>query len=143
MSTLKLGVVQMKKCFLILILFVIVSLFFYAAAYCQEDMRFVDADAFDRPRRPAAVFNHDEHNEMAEIEACYECHHVYDEEGQLVEDESSEDQACAECHELEASGRKLSLMKAYHTNCKGCHKKKGNGPVMCGQCHVRRPVVAE
>ena len=133
----------MKKCALILLLFVIVSLLYFVSAYSQEDMRLVDADAFESPRRPPTVFNHDEHNEMAEIDECYECHHVYDEEGKLVEDESSEDLSCAECHELEASGRKLALMKAFHTNCKGCHKKKGKGPVMCGQCHVRRPEIVE
>ena len=133
----------MKRYSLILLLFVIVSLFYFASAYSQEDMRFVNADAFEKPQRPPTVFNHDEHNELAKIEACNACHHVYDEEGKLVEDESSEDQSCAECHELEASGRKLALMKAFHTNCKGCHQDKGKGPVMCGQCHVRRPVVAE
>ncbi len=133
----------MKKCSLILILFVIVCLFFYAAAYSQEDMRVVNVDAFESPRRPPTVFNHDEHNELAMIEACNECHHVFDEEGKLVEDESSEDQSCAECHDLEASGRKLALMKAFHANCKACHQDKGKGPVMCGQCHVRRPVIVE
>ena len=133
----------MKKYSLILLLFMIVSLLYFASAHCQEDMRFINADAFENPRRPPTVFNHDEHNEMAEIEECYECHHVYDEDGKLVEDESSEDQNCAECHELEASGRKLALMKAFHANCKGCHQDKGKGAVMCGQCHVRRPVIVE
>ncbi|UCG04812.1 MAG: cytochrome c3 family protein [Desulfobacterales bacterium] len=133
----------MKKWPLILLLFVIVSVLFFVSAYSQEDMRLVNTDAFDSPQRPPAVFNHDKHNETAQIEECYECHHVYDEEGKRVEDESSEDQLCSDCHELETSGRKLALMKAFHTNCKGCHKEKGNGPVMCGQCHVRRPVIEE
>jgi cytochrome c553 len=129
----------MKKCVLVLLLLSMVSLLFFVSAHSQEDMRFVNADAFENPQRPPAVFNHDEHNELAQIEECSECHHVYDEEGNRLEDESSEDQSCAECHELEASGRKPALMKAFHTNCKGCHKEKKKGPVMCGQCHVRRP----
>jgi hypothetical protein len=133
----------MKKGSPIMLLFMIVSLLFYVSADCQEDMRFVNADAFENPQRPPTVFNHEEHNERAEIEECNECHHVYDDEGKLVEDESSEDQFCSDCHELEASGKKLALMKAFHTNCKGCHKEKGNGPVMCGQCHVRRPIVED
>jgi len=109
-------------------------------AHSQEDMGFVDTDAFENPRRPPAVFRHDEHNELAKIEECNVCHHVYDETGHLVEDESSEDQLCSDCHELEASGRQPALMKAFHTNCKGCHKAKKDGPMICGQCHVRNPV---
>jgi len=106
----------------------------------QDDMGFVDTDAFETPRRPPAVFRHDEHNQLAKIEECNVCHHVYDENGRLVEDESSEDQRCSDCHELEASGRQPALMKAFHTNCKGCHEAQKDGPMMCGQCHVRGPV---
>ena len=109
----------------------------------QEDMVVISADGFEDPQRPPAVFRHDEHNEAAEIEECNECHHVYDDDGKLVEDESSEDQRCSDCHELTASGRQLALMKAFHTNCKGCHKKKKNGPLMCGQCHVRGVAMAD
>ena len=53
---------------------------------------------------------------------------VYNENGKLVEDESSEDQRCADCHELVRSGKKPALMKAFHANCKGCHKEKKKGP---------------
>ena len=106
-------------------------------AFPQEDMKFITNDAFDKTRRPPAVFRHDAHNELAQIEECYICHHVYDEKGLLVEDDSSEDQRCWDCHQLKASGRKPALMKAFHLNCKGCHKKRKEGPTMCGQCHVR------
>ena len=51
---------------------------------------------------PAAVFRHDEHNEMALIEECIECHHIY-ENGDKSEDESSEDQSCSECHDEKGS----------------------------------------
>ena len=103
------------------------------AAHAQEDMEFVDPGVFDNHRRPPSVFVHDEHNEAAGIEECNECHHVY-EDGQLLEDESSEDYRCAECHEQDG-GDNLPLMKAYHTNCKGCHIQAKKGPVMCGDCH--------
>lgn len=105
------------------------------SASSQEDMVVVDNGAFEMPRRSAAVFVHDEHNETAGIEECGECHHVYDDEGNRVEDESSEDQMCADCHGSEDEGRKPALMKAYHLNCKGCHATQGAGPVMCGECH--------
>jgi hypothetical protein len=118
---------------------VLLTVLILGSANSQEDMVFVDNDAFDNPRRPPAVFRHDAHNDLAQIEACNVCHHVYDEDGRLVEDESSEDQRCSDCHELEASGGQPALMQAFHTNCKGCHKQKKDGPTMCGQCHVRNP----
>jgi hypothetical protein len=114
-----------------------ITLAVFISADAQEDMEIIRSEGFERDRRPPAVFRHDEHNEAAEIEECNECHHVYDDDGNLVEDESSEDQLCSDCHELEATGRMPALMKAFHANCKGCHQQKKAGPVMCGQCHVR------
>lgn len=104
------------------------------AAYSQDDMTVVDNTVFTRPERPPAVFEHDDHNDAAGIEACQECHHLY-EDGVLLEDESSEDQLCSECHDLKPSGRMPGLMKAFHLNCKGCHQAEKKGPVMCGECH--------
>jgi hypothetical protein len=106
-------------------------------ARSQEDMKVVSSDAFTRPQRPEAVFVHDAHNEKAGIDACNQCHHVYT-DGKLVEDESSEDRRCSDCHGLEDAGRQPGLMKAFHLNCKGCHQGERKGPVMCGECHVRR-----
>lgn len=108
------------------------------AADSQEEMEFVDNSDFTDPQRPPSVFRHEEHNETADIWDCNECHHIYDEDGQKLEDESSEDQPCSDCHELRASGRKPSLTKAYHANCKGCHLKQKKGPYFCGQCHVKQ-----
>jgi len=127
----------MKKYALYICVAVLPTLLICVSAYSQDDMAFVDNGAFDNPRRPPAVFRHDAHNELAQIEDCNACHHVYDDTGRLVEDESSEDQRCSDCHEIEASGPQPALMKAFHANCKGCHKAQKNGPTMCGQCHVR------
>jgi hypothetical protein len=106
-------------------------------AGAQEDMKAVSSDAFSSPQRPAALFAHDAHNEKAKIENCNQCHHVYT-DGKLVEDESSEDRRCSDCHGLDDAGRQPGLMKAFHLNCKGCHQEQKKGPVMCGECHVRR-----
>jgi len=127
----------MKKYALYICVAVLPTLLICVSAYSQDDMAFVDNGAFDNPRRPPAVFRHDAHNELAQIEDCNACHHVYDDTGRLVEDESSEDQRCSDCHEIEASDGQPALMKAFHANCKGCHKAQKNGPTMCGQCHVR------
>lgn len=108
-----------------------------ASAYSQEDMTFVSNEAFNNPQRGSAVFAHDEHNETAEIDDCAECHHLYDDEGNKLEDESSEDQACAECHGDKDDGHKPKLIKAYHTNCKGCHLNGKKGPILCAECHTK------
>ena len=108
------------------------------AAYSQDDMTEVDPSVFAGPQRPAALFEHDTHNETAGIDECGRCHHVFDDEGNLLEDASSEDMRCADCHDVEASGAVPSLLDAFHTNCKGCHLEEEKGPIMCGECHVRR-----
>jgi len=127
----------MKKAAILMSFVLIVSTFLWVTAWSQEDMVVVDASAFIDPQRPPSVFVHEEHNEKAEIEDCNACHHVYDEEGTLVEDESSEDQLCSDCHGLEAEGRQPGLMKAFHVNCKGCHLEQKKGPIMCGECHQK------
>ena len=109
-----------------------------SAAVPQEEMVLVDNSDFDSPQRPPSVFRHEEHNEIAELDDCSECHHVYDDDGRKLVDESSEDQRCSECHEAGASGRMPSLTRAYHLNCKGCHLKQKKGPFLCGECHVKQ-----
>ena len=105
-------------------------------AHSQDDMTHVDNSVYTNPQRSPSVFNHEEHNELAGIEECNECHHVY-EDGKKLEDESSEDLLCSECHDFENSGNTPNLTKAFHTNCKGCHQQQKKGPIMCGECHLR------
>ena len=104
--------------------------------WAQEDMTVVDNSVFDDPQRTPSVFIHDEHNDNAGLDDCAECHHVY-EDGQRLEDESSEDQSCSECHSLEGGDGQPALMKAFHTNCKGCHQQEERGPILCGECHQK------
>jgi hypothetical protein len=126
----------MKKTSFYLLVILTVGTGLIVAAYSQEDMQFVDNGAFLNPQRAPSVFNHEDHNETAEIEECNECHHIY-EDGVRLKDESSEGQMCSECHDLDASGNTPGLMKAFHTNCKGCHISQKKGPVMCGECHLK------
>ena len=126
----------MKK-HLLLSLIISMSLAFpILSVNAQEDMEVVIDDGFQKRQRPPAVFKHDGHNELAEIEECNECHHIYD-NGEKQEDESSEDQLCSECHTEKSSDNQPGLKKAFHLNCKGCHHAKKEGPIMCGQCHVQ------
>ncbi len=125
-----------KSAVFIMILMTAIFALVLTNGYAQEDMKEIDNSAFTNPVRTPAVFNHEDHNEAAEIEECGECHHVY-EDGKLVEDETSEDQPCADCHELKTDDNRPHLMKAYHLNCKGCHTESKKGPVMCGECHKK------
>jgi len=116
---------------------IVFAIFLIAPGYAQEDMAVVEGDGFENQRRPAAVFRHDDHNDAAGIEECNECHHVY-ENGERLTDESSEDQRCADCHTEKAIGSQPGLRRAFHLNCKGCHQTKKQGPVMCGECHIKK-----
>ncbi|MFO7715803.1 acidic tetraheme cytochrome c3 TmcA [Desulfosarcina sp.] len=111
-------------------------LFVLTSAWSQDDMTAVDNSVFSNPQRTPSVFVHDEHNEAADIDDCAECHHVYA-DGERVEGESSEDQRCSECHDLEGSDDRPTLIKAFHTHCKGCHQELKKGPIMCGECHKK------
>lgn len=105
----------------------------------QEDIVLVQDEGYTRTVRPDPRFVHDEHNELAEIEDCNVCHHVW-QDGELVEDESSEDQACSECHLAADATNTLSLTRRYHQQCKSCHQEKKKGPVMCADCHRKQPL---
>ncbi len=126
----------MRKRGVVLLAALLPTVFLLVAAYSQEDMTVIDNGIFPDPRRPASIFNHEEHNEAAELDECSECHHVY-EDGVKLEDESSEDLLCSECHLLEDTDEQPGLMKAFHLNCKGCHLTENKGPIMCGECHKK------
>ena len=104
------------------------------SVYSQEDVKFVKDSAFTDTMRPAVRFDHEQHNEKAEIEDCNYCHHTYNDKAK-VEDESSEDKECSECHMADGKGNPASLARVYHITCKECHEQAGKGPVMCAECH--------
>lgn len=104
----------------------------------QDDFSIYSSKLYKNKTRPFCDFEHDAHNDVAGIDACEGCHHVY-ENGQNVEGESSEDQYCSDCHGLKASDENgISLTKAFHLKCKSCHEKKWKGPVLCGECHIKK-----
>jgi hypothetical protein len=126
----------MKKNLLLMLVLPALWVLMVLPAVSQEDLAVIEDAGFQKRQRPPAIFKHDVHNENAEIEACNECHHLY-ENGEKLEDESSEDQLCSECHGEKSHGKQPGLRKAFHLNCKGCHLEKKTGPIMCGECHVR------
>ena len=110
-------------------------IFSFIPAFSQ-DMTHLADEAFGEKQRPPAVFNHEEHNEIAEIYECNVCHHRY-QDGELLEYESSEDMRCSDCHRVAEGYPTRSLMKAYHDMCQGCHEEQGAGPITCGECHQK------
>ncbi len=129
----------MQKRYLLIITLVSIIALAGLTAYAQEDIEFVEDSGFVTTMRPRPAFMHDEHNEKAGIEDCIECHHVYDNAGNRLEDESSEDQECSECHGAQGDEYPMELVRHYHMNCKGCHQAEKAGPVTCGTCHVSEP----
>lgn len=125
------------KRFIGLMALILMTSAFYA--YSQENAASLDNTHFDRPQRPAAVFDHDDHNEKAGLEEdCSVCHHVYDGKEQ-IKDESSEDSPCSDCHALTATTENsVPLRTAFHQRCRACHFESDKGPVLCGECHIRK-----
>jgi hypothetical protein len=106
--------------------------------FAQEDMREVDNSVFERPVRSPALFDHDVHNDIAGLDDCSICHHVY-ENGRRSETQSSEGMMCADCHSLSRGAENpIPLRRAFHLSCKGCHVERRAGPLMCAECHPRR-----
>ena len=106
-----------------------------AVAFARTDTPRLEPEALKPQQRPAAVFDHDAHNEKAKLENCAVCHHDA-KDGKIVPEGSSEGTPCADCH-AKAATKGTYLVNAYHRQCMDCHKTSGKGPTSCGGCHVR------
>ena len=109
---------------------------FAQGALSQQDMKVLVPAALGTLTRPAAQFNHDTHNEKAQLADCVVCHHS-GADGKQDKTASSEGTPCADCHKVKTSGKGTDLTHAYHGQCIRCHQAKGKGPIACGQCHKR------
>ncbi|MGE4297492.1 MAG: acidic tetraheme cytochrome c3 TmcA [Desulfovibrionaceae bacterium] len=113
-----------------------VALFAPVQAMASDDAARLAPEAFGAMQRPAALFDHDAHNEKAQLEdKCYMCHHM--DGSKPTPDETSEGTPCADCHAVTPEKGKTGLMEAYHKQCKSCHTTEAKGPVACGECHKR------
>ncbi len=127
----------MGRLFCILTAITILVFTLVISGFSQTDMKKIENPAFEEKQRPPAVFVHDEHNELAGVQDCSVCHHVY-EDGELLEGAMSVGMGCNDCHSLEPDqDNSVGLMDAYHGQCLGCHRDEGAGPLACGECHVR------
>lgn len=90
-------------------------------------------------KRTLVTLTHSHHEELVD---CKVCHHDF---FQFSKKDNSEGTACAECHKAKPGPKDnpVSLQKAYHQRCQGCHESllkqaKATGPVMCRECHTER-----
>jgi len=108
----------------------------------EEELVLESTDVFVKKQRPAVVFNHEKHMDV--YPDCIECHHVYEyNNGDKENVWEGDEQSCSECHKLKKEDKKMPLMKAFHENCTGCHRKlakenEKTGPITCGECHIRK-----
>jgi hypothetical protein len=110
-------------------------------ALAQGDVS-LDLKAQGLSQRPPVEFKHESHLKALGDESCGECHHA-PHGGGVSYEAGDEEKPCADCHKVEAEGKRPGLMRAFHTNCQGCHAKqrkeyKETGPVSCGACHVKQ-----
>ena len=94
-------------------------------------------EIFGGLERPQVIFNHGKHSEALKQEGCKICHPV---------DELNKLQFAFPTKVVKKD--KTSLMKAYHDECIGCHKKRRqedvkSGPVNCGDCHKEKEKTLE
>jgi len=115
----------------------LVAVYLVPMAFAQDDMTHMPIDAFENLQRPQVAFEHDVHNEKAEIEDCVICHHSMTEDGKLDMENSSEGETCESCHAVKRTDGGTPLMRAYHKQCITCHEEKAKGPVACGECHAK------
>jgi hypothetical protein len=116
---------------------IIMVLFAVALAFSQEEVIKIESRELGDHERPIVQFTHEQHANVLE---CLRCHHNFDEYNNNT---GSEGQACAECHTRRGGENPVNLKDAFHTQCKTCHEQllsKGapTGPLMCGECHIRR-----
>jgi len=84
-----------------------------------------------KAKKGDVTFHH--HKHQAKFQ-CGECHHG---PGHSEYKAGMKIETCDKCHNKDFKNKKLNkVMKAMHTNCKGCHKEKG-GPTKCNDCHKK------
>lgn len=116
---------------------VVLVFLWISGALSQDEVIVLTHEELGAHERPPVKFNHEKHQEV--VSECTRCHHDYDE---YMNNVGSEGQACSECHDKSNGKSTVSLLRAFHVQCKECHEvllARGDksGPIMCGQCHKK------
>jgi hypothetical protein len=139
----------MKKMITVLSVAVLVGLpLVFGATFVQaaDAVKAADIIKIDQPaevfkggkkKKTPTEFTHAKHEKDYKI-ACIECHHT-DDAAKMAAGEKPKSCVAADCHgpvEKVVNGKKMvDAEKAYHNNCKDCHKKGKKGPTKCKDCH--------
>ena len=114
----------------------------------KEDLRNLNLILLNNPgykkeRKGPVEFPHKRHAYEYRL-FCWDCHHVY-KDGENVWVPWGETKRCSQCHDpKKKEPNKIMLQKAFHYQCKGCHKelakkKKNTGAYRkCGGCHLKK-----
>ena len=93
-------------------------------------------ESFRSPEREPSVFSHTTHVQTAGLSNCTVCHHTMPRESSLSR--TIIGQECSDCHLLEMNrGSAPNLLDAHHQSCQPCHWERQQGPLACGECHVK------
>jgi hypothetical protein len=106
----------------------------------EFDVIILDNEGYKRDRRGPVTFSHKKHALNYRV-LCWECHHVYeDEENTWAPWQGT--RKCRECHDpVKRSVSETRLQRAFHLNCKVCHKelavreKEAGSFRECTGCH--------
>lgn len=130
----------------IALLVVSLSAVLWASKKEASDEIIIHSNLWGVKKNQDVKFAHKKHAVDYKIE-CTQCHHAY-ENGKNVWKQGDDVKRCEECHtnvmtgkELSAATEKekqLSLFKAFHDNCRGCHVKEKKGPTKCTDCHKKK-----
>ena len=97
---------------------------------------------YKKERKGPVEFTHKRHAYEYRL-FCWDCHHDY-KDGQNVWVPWGETKQCNQCHDpRKKEPNKIMLQKAFHYQCKGCHKKlakekkKAGAYKKCGGCHLK------
>ena len=104
------------------------------------DTILIDNRGYKRERKGPVEFSHLEHARDYGM-TCWDCHHEY-KDGENVWVPWGTTQRCSACHDpLTKKDNIVNLQKAYHLNCRNCHKERlkkdeSAGPYReCSGCH--------
>lgn len=98
---------------------------------------------YKKKRKGPVEFTHKKHVYQYRL-FCWDCHHDY-QDGQNVWVPWGETKRCDQCHDpRKKEPNEIMLQKAFHYQCKGCHKKlakehkKTGAYRKCGGCHLKK-----
>ncbi|MFH1113625.1 MAG: cytochrome c3 family protein [Pseudomonadota bacterium] len=88
------------------------------------------------------IFNYARHAQhvAANQQKCELCHHTYDKTQRKLVYKKDTENSCRACHTSRDTNEAISIKKAAHSACIGCHmkltlEKKKSGPFNCRGCH--------